>query len=201
MARARPTSTKRQREFDKKRKRQEKLEKKKNKVIEKEKHFTNMESCKNNIGKQIISLDFGVGVISSVETLNENGEEKYYVINHGSSKTKNLYPVKGSKGMRFLLSKKDLLDLLSLPKWRENILKLFDSKKERIDYLKSALSARSCEEIIKRILELSSLEDLSPVEKKIFDKLVDNLALEAVWVLNIQKHESRNYVLNHLGLC
>lgn len=200
MARTRPTSTKRQREFDKKRKKQEKLDKKKRKSIENETTKTN--NGESNVGKEVISLDFGVGTISSIESLNGDNSKKYYVIEHGNKNSRNLYPVCGNKNIRFLSSERDFLNLLEGLKEKESTLPSFESKKDRLESFKATLlQAQNVDKIAEGIVELSSLKDLSPVEQKIYDKLINSIALEANLVLNIKKHESRDYILDHLKHC
>ena len=198
MARTRPTSTKRQREFDKKRKKQEKLDKKKRKSIQGE--ISETDNSKHNIGKNVISLDFGLGTISSVEKLSDDKNEEYYVIEHGNKNSRNLYPVNGNKNIRFLSSEQDFSNLLTKLKEKKDTLPLFESKKDRLEYFKATLlQAQNINKIIQGVAELSNLADLSPLEQKIYDKLINSIALEASLVLNIKKHESRDYILDHMN--
>lgn len=196
MARARPTSTKRQREFDKKRKKQEKLEKKRNKEFDKEKNILDLSIYKKNIGKQVISLDFGAGVISSIETLDSNSKEKFYVVECGSKKLKNFFPVKGNKSLRFITPERELLKIFNSLKEIDGFCKIFESKKERLEYFKSSLQLHDLELLAKRIIELSNVEDLSPIEKKILDKLIKSLELEVFMVLNLKRDNPSDSILN-----
>ena len=196
MAKTRPTSTKRQREFDKKRKKQEKLERKKSKEIDKEKNVLDLDTYEKNLGKQVISLDFGLGVISSIETINSNSKEKYYVVECESKKLKNFFPVKENKSLRFITSGREILKIFHSLKKITTFCKMFESKKERLEYFKSSLQLNDLELLVKRIIELSNIEDLSPIEKKILDKLIKSLELEVFIVLNLKRDDSNDNILN-----
>ena len=198
MAKTRPTSTKRQREFDKRRKKQEKLEKKKKKEIEKEKTFSNIDSYRNNIGKQVISLDFGVGIISSIETLDSNNNEEYYVVESSSNKLKIFFPIENNRDLRFVTSRVNLLKIFESLKEIPNMCKMFESKKERLEYFKSSLKLNNLKLITKRIIELSNIDDLSTIERKILDKLIKSLELEVFIVLNFKSNYPKDNILNYI---
>ena len=73
---------------------------------------------------------------------------------------------------------------------------MFESKKERLEYFKSSLQLNDLELLVKRIIELSNIEDLSPIEKKILDKLIKSLELEVFIVLNLKRDDPNDNILN-----
>ncbi len=199
MARSRPTSNKKQREQSKRRKKQEKLERKIIKKTEKYNNPSNSEIENNDgpIGKLVLSLSFGIGMISAVEKLREDDTD-FFVVECGDEKVKNYFPVGDNKSFRFVSSKEDFEVILNVLR-EQKCIESFGTKKERLGYFKGCLQEQDAFSIAKNIVELNSLSDLGTVETKMLERLTDSLILEASIVLGIEKSESKDFIMNHIS--
>ena len=85
-----------------------------------------------SIGMKVLSSDFGVGVVSAIEKLQDGGAD-FYVIEYGKNKSKNYFPVEGNKKIRSVLPKTEFEEALQTLSFSRCVMK-FESKKERQVY-------------------------------------------------------------------
>ena len=149
------------------------------------------------IGSKVLSMEFGIGVISSVEKLKENGDD-YYVIEYGKKNAKNYFPVDNNKNLRFVSSKKEFERALNVFA-KEKSIKKITSKKERQLYFDRPLKKSDIKLIATRLLELTSVLDLTPREKKICDRLIETLELEASIIFKMKLNESKEFISTFLN--
>jgi len=138
--------------------------------------------------KQILSLNFGIGVVKGIETLNEGVE--YYVVEYGNANSKNYFPVSGNRNIRFLSTEKEFRKNIDKLK-QKKIKKEFQTKKERQDFFSSVLSDSRLENVVTTILEINSLSKLLPIEKDKLNKLINFLEIEASAVCKIDSDASK----------
>jgi RNA polymerase-interacting CarD/CdnL/TRCF family regulator len=144
------------------------------------------------IGEKILSIDFGIGTISAIEKLQEDGDD-FYVIGYGKENVKNYSPIKGNKKTRFPSAENDFLANIKKLKAKTEPLK-FKSKKERQSYFNVALQMCEVDKIVSKILEIDSITDLIVVEKDKLNKLVKTLELEASLIYNLTAPKSQELI-------
>ncbi len=148
-------------------------------------------SSSDLVGEKVLSMDFGVGVITAIERIDAR-EEDYYVIEYGKKNVKNYFPIKNNKKIRFV-SSKELLEQ-SLKSFRERSdLRKFSSSKERQSHFDSAFGLK-IEQITTRIFELSSVDKRSLKEQNVIDKLLETLELECSIVFKMNASDSKEFV-------
>jgi RNA polymerase-interacting CarD/CdnL/TRCF family regulator len=150
----------------------------------------------NPIGKQILSIAFGVGTIQGIEKLEENGAD-FYVVEFANTKTKNYFPINENKKMRFLSTKDDFMS--NLKKLNSNAeTKKFTNKKERQQYFATCLSSCDLGKVVNLIQEINSIDDLITFEKEKFQKLVKVLELEASALYELGPIKGKQFVAEYL---
>ncbi len=146
----------------------------------------------NVIGKIVLSSNFGLGKVVSIDDLGMGGKD-YLVIECRDSNVKNFIPIDDKSAFRFLTELKEFnksIERLGT----DNISTDFESKKDRIEYFKSASQKQDLDSLIRVILELKAIEDRGTVEEQIFSKLIDNLALEYSVLKDEEEQASREQI-------
>ena len=151
----------------------------------------------NPIGKEILSIVFGVGIISGVEKIQEDGDD-YFVVEFGDQKTKNYLPIKENKKSRFLNTEEDFLKNLNELKTKSTSKK-FQNKKERQSYFSSALADSNLSQMVNKILEIQSIKDLVPNEKEKLNKLLTTLEAEASAIYKMNSDDSKKFISEFLN--
>ncbi|MFT6631290.1 MAG: RNA polymerase-interacting CarD/CdnL/TRCF family regulator [Bacteriovoracaceae bacterium] len=146
----------------------------------------------NPIGKQILSIAFGVGTIQGIEKLDANGDD-FYVVEFANTKTKNYFPINENRKMRFLSTKDYFMENLEKLKAKAESKK-FQNKKERQQYFASCLSSCDLGQVVNLIHEISSIDDLITFEKEKFQKLVKVLELEASALYEMGPIKSKEFI-------
>jgi RNA polymerase-interacting CarD/CdnL/TRCF family regulator len=149
------------------------------------------------IGKKVISTDFGIGNIVGVEKLQEGGDD-YYVIEYGSKNVKSYFPISGNKKIRFLTTQDEFMKEVKKLKSEKTVLEI-QSKKDRHAYFNSVLHDSNLDQVVTKILEISSLSDLIPGEKDKFNKLVNTLELEAAIIYELTSPKSQEFIADYLN--
>ncbi|MDA8793312.1 hypothetical protein N9N67_08700, partial [Bacteriovoracaceae bacterium] len=201
MNKSKLTMAKKIRENDKKRKKQEKLERKRSRAIKRELQNENADeesrAHDDVIGMKVLSLEFGAGKILGIEKI-ENRQEQFYVIEYGTKKSKNFFPVNNGH-VRFISSSIEFDKAINILKSKKRC-KTFSSKQERQSYFKDCLKNQKTHLLAKTLAEISCHDDLSPIENKIFEQLTGTLALEASLALSISKSDSKDLIFNSLEM-
>ena len=144
------------------------------------------------IGKQIISLDSGVGNVVGYDDLGMEGNN-FLVIEYGKDRAKNYVNLEGKKNFREILShnefNKCLDSVSSLDKFFE-----FESKQERINFFKTESREEDVEKLLTLLLNLQRLTDLGSVEVQIFDRIMESLSLE-LSIISDQTMESTKEII------
>jgi RNA polymerase-interacting CarD/CdnL/TRCF family regulator len=148
------------------------------------------------IGRKILSIDLGIGVISGIEKLQEGGDD-YYVVEYGNKNAKTYFPMSENKKIRFISSENDFLKSVKKLK-SEKIVKEFKSKKERQSYFNSIHGDSNLTQIISRILEINSLDDMVLHEKDKLAKLVGIIQAEASAIYDISESEGVTFISDYL---
>jgi RNA polymerase-interacting CarD/CdnL/TRCF family regulator len=144
------------------------------------------------IGKQILSITFGVGTISAIERLQEDGEE-FYVIEYGEKNVKNFSPMDEKKKIRFVAPEDVFLQ--NLKKLKDTkIDKTFPSRKDRVTYFNTVLRDSALDQIITKILEVNSISDLVVNEKDKLKKLLKSLEQEASIIYGLTSPKSKDFI-------
>jgi len=149
------------------------------------------------IGSKVLSKSFGIGIISAIKKLQENGIE-YYVIQCENKKLTNYYPVIDNKKIRAISSKKDFKNALAkLKKNKRSIT--FESKKDRQLYFDQIVDNSQLNLIIKRISNLNTIKKQTPREQKILSHMIETLEIEASTLFEMDKKESKEFILKFIN--
>ena len=145
-----------------------------------------------SIGIKVLSSDFGVGVVSAIEKLEDDGAD-FYVIEYGKNKSKNYFPVEGNKKIRSVLSKTEFEEVLQTLRFSRCVMK-FESKKERQMYFDREVNQSELKVILVRLAELISIRERTPREQKIIDRMNKTLEMEASIIFKINKEKSNELI-------
>jgi RNA polymerase-interacting CarD/CdnL/TRCF family regulator len=160
-------------------------------------YMADRKNINDSIGKEVISVDFGLGTITSIQKLDDILDD-FFVIECMQSSLKNFISTRDKTGFRYVSSKDDLNNSFEL--LRNEYCLYFTSKKDRINFFKSSLSCESLDELIQIITEMSKLDDLSLTEKKIFSKILDSILLEISYVMEYGAEDSKHFLVSHLDI-
>ncbi len=152
---------------------------------------------KESIGKDVISVDFGLGTITSIQKLDDILDD-FFVVECMQSNLKNFIPTRDKAGFRYVSTKDDLNN--SLESLSNEYCLYFTTKKDRINFFKTSLSCENFDDLIQIISEMSRLDDLSQVEKKIFSKILDSILLEISYVMEYGVEDSKHFLESHLDI-
>ncbi len=144
------------------------------------------------IGSKVLSMKFGIGVISSIKRLQENGDN-YYVVEYGKKNVKNYFPVDNNKSLRFVSSRKEFEGAFEVFEGKRESKK-FSSIKERHVYFNRPFEKDNIKSIANRLLDLICTLDLTPKEQRICDKLVETVEIEASIIFKMTLSESKEFV-------
>ena len=106
-----------------------------------------MKNYSDNIGKKIITGKLGVGIITDIQTMGDNGE--FYQVQFEGSDLTNFYSVSNEKSFRFISSKDDLNVALTEFKGAPQEFE-FESVQDKINFFKRKLKT-------KNVIELSQI--------------------------------------------
>lgn len=128
------------------------------------------------IGKQIISLDAGIGQVVGYDDLGMNNNN-FLVIEFGKDRAKSYVSLEGKKNFREIISldvfRKYLDEVSKNDKFFE-----FESKQERINFFKTESKEEDVKILLGLLSNLKRLTDLGSVEVQILDRITESLALE-----------------------
>jgi len=156
-----------------------------------------MTNEENPVGKEVLSIAFGIGTISGVEQIQEGGDD-YFVVDFGNQNAKSYIPQGENKKNRFLSEEKEFLKNIKKLK-TEKVIKEFDSKKDRQSYFASVLNDCNLSEIISRVLEIDSMTDLVPNEKDKFKKLIGVLQAESSAIYKENTNKGKELIKDFLA--
>lgn len=147
------------------------------------------------IGKTVLSVDFGAGVITEISDLNMGAQDFYIIQLGGSDGSKSFVPVTRKPNFRVLTSADDFHNALNkFDKSRED----FENKKDRINYYKDSTKKSELSNIIQNTYELYSIGgELSSAENIVLNKLVDSLSLEYSLLHDMTIDDSKEHIETH----
>lgn len=149
-----------------------------------------------SIGTKVLSTDFGIGIVTAIEKLKNDGND-FYVIEYGKNKSKNYFPVEGNKKIRSVLLKTEFEEVLQTLSFSRCVMK-FKSKKERQMFFDREFNQSELQSIVARLSELISIRDRTPREQKIIDRMIETLEVEASVIFKISKYKSKEFISNSI---
>ena len=149
----------------------------------------------SNIGKQVISASFGEGVISEITEM--NGEPFYVVLNQ-SNNMKHYVPINDSSAYRYLSDENEFLKIIEKSLIKNKYDLDFESKKDRINYYKNQSKVQKLESICQNIKTLHLTDDRGTLEDQIYQRLIENLALEYTLIKNIEFNEANQFICDYI---
>lgn len=151
---------------------------------------------KELIGKLVISSNFGVGSVVSLESM--SGRDFLVIESQGN--VKNFVPASDTDSYRLLASKDELNDIISMIKNNRFESHNYDSKKDRIEHFKKTSKIQDMDMMANLLLELLNLDDRSSAEDLIMNKFIDSFALEHSIVFHEKEENSKELILDALNL-
>ena len=128
------------------------------------------------IGQIVISSSFGIGRVVSIDE-EGYGDQPFMIIESQKHKASHMVPLKDKKKYRTVASAsvfKKMLNRLGTDSGEKD----FESKKERIDYFKKNSRIQELNSVANLLVELNAIKDRGATEIQIYQKLIDNLAME-----------------------
>lgn len=144
------------------------------------------------IGKMVLSSAFGVGTIVGTEELSID-EKTFLVIESEGQRVKHYVPLEDENTYRLISSEEEIKKIL---KSLKRALKLvdFESKKDRINYFRETSKVQDIDMLAKLLRELNGISDCGTIEKQIFSKIRDTIALEYSLALKIELNKAQELV-------
>lgn len=150
------------------------------------------EQLENYLGRYVLSSNFGVGTVLSIEEMGGDGK-KFLVIESLNNSVKNFIPVEETNYYRFAVSK-DEFDNITEKFKADTSVPDFESKKDRINHYKTASSIQDLDHIVQVLSELKAIDQRSSVEEQIYNRLIDTVVLEHSVVFNSSVEDSSKHV-------
>lgn len=147
------------------------------------------------IGQKVISTNFGLGTIVNIEPV--GSEDNLFYIIESDQNVKSFIPFKDFTSFR-LISKPDIFTQKIKELSSKSFNQDFPSKKDRINYFKGAFKNQTLDSLCSYLFHLNSFEDKGSVEVQIFNKLIDNLALEHSIVSQVNLEKSQDFIKEFL---
>lgn len=147
-------------------------------------------------GQQIISNNFGLGLVVSIDTLS-GGQDLFYVIEAVKGNVKNFVSVDRSDSIRAISNPKELkstLDVLSTFELEMD----FKDKKERITYYKTHSQKEDFKGLCTLLKDMDSLADRGKVEESILNQITDNIISEIKLVFDFDHTKSKEILMSAL---
>ncbi len=145
---------------------------------------------KLEIGQEVVSINFGVGVITEIKDM--SGSE-FYIIESTQGRSTTMIPTVKKDAFRLLSSPKEIeqtLDKIS----QESELLEFDSKKDRINFFKSNIQKQDTETFVENIQQLLQISDKGSAESKYLEMLLENLSIEIGAVFNEDINQAKERI-------
>lgn len=121
----------------------------------------------------------------------------FLVVEHDGRNAKSYLPVEGKQNFRLLCSEREIelvVDRLKLAP----AARIFESRKDRLNYFKTRAKIQKMDVISELIVELNSLEDRGKVEEQIYANLIESLALEYSIVIGTTMEKSKDIIINNI---
>ncbi|MFG1484367.1 CarD family transcriptional regulator [Halobacteriovorax sp. HFRX-2_2] len=145
---------------------------------------------KLEIGQEVVSINFGVGVITEIKDM--SGAE-FYIIESSQGRSTTMIPTVKEDAFRPLSSPTELeetLDKLS----QNSEIRQFDSKKDRINFFKSNIQKQDIDTFVDNIQQLLQITDKGSAESKYLEMLLENLSVEVGAVFNEDINQAKERV-------
>jgi RNA polymerase-interacting CarD/CdnL/TRCF family regulator len=116
-------------------------------------------------------------------------DAEFFVVESTLNQTRIMVPVKNSgKHLRQVLSEDEALKAIAtLEDSKAFEAQSFPSKKDRVKHFQKILKSVDLNETVNALKFLNDLTDKGKVEQQIFEKMLDDLALELAHVMNVNQ--------------
>ena len=145
----------------------------------------------SNIGKKVISASFGEGIIAEIT---EMSGEAFYIVLNQSNNMRHYVPINDSNAYRYISSEDEFINVLETALIQKSYQLDFESKKDRINYYKEQSKIQKLESICQNIKTLHLTEDRGSLEEQIYQRLIENLALEYMLIKEIKVNEANEFI-------
>lgn len=143
-----------------------------------------------SIGQQVYSPKFGIGKVLRKDFV-DSAETEFFVVESTLNQTRIMVPVKNSgRHLRQVLSQEEALRAISaLEDTKKFSGQDFPSKKDRVKHFQKILKSVDIKETVNALKHLHDLSDKGKVEQQIFEKMLDDLALELSFVMSTNQSQ------------
>ncbi len=145
----------------------------------------------------------GIGIIEKIESKDVQGvKQKYYVLNMEEKRMKVLVPVKNAEalGLRPLMTPQTLLKLFRIfkEKSKKKVEKDWKLRYQgNLNKLKSGIY-RDLAEVIRDLHKRYKKDELSIMEKKLYDNAINSLTAEISIIKSIEKEKALELIMKSL---
>ena len=142
------------------------------------------------IGQEVYSPKFGIGKILRKDFV-ESANSEFFVVESTLNQTRIMVPVQTStKHLRQVLSQEEALNAISTLEDTEKYTgQDFPSKKDRVKHFQKILKSVDIAETLNALKYLHGLNDKGKVEQQIFERMLDDLALELSFVMSTNQNQ------------
>lgn len=151
---------------------------------------------RDQIGKHVLSSDFGVGIITGIDHIGGDDQE-FFIVEHEHGKARSFISCAQKLRYRFLADKSEWESTIKATEYDVAELKEM-SKSERINFFKSQSKNQTLTNMFGLLLAMTSFEDLGTVEISIRTKILDSLALELSLIQNIPTEDAQSIIKGDL---
>jgi RNA polymerase-interacting CarD/CdnL/TRCF family regulator len=144
-------------------------------------------SYESNIGQYVVSRDLGIGKISDLTEMSDNGF--FYKVEFTSTNAINYFSVNNMNKYRILADVKDIKKAIKVFLTNGKTID-FDSTQEKINFYKKALQTNDIVQLAEYLSVLNQEEDIHTSIKKIFNVALESLVLEIQFVMQIPNKDA-----------
>lgn len=148
------------------------------------------------LGKRVLSSYFGIGKIVGIDQLG-GSDKDFFVIESNDKKIKHFISCEDEHTYRLLSDKKNF-ELVLAQLASQAPQELFESKKDRINFFKAKSKIQDINTMAETLIEFKKIDDLGAIEKQIYQKIIDSLALEHSIINDGSTSESKSIIIEKL---
>lgn len=145
---------------------------------------------KLEIGQEVVSINFGVGVITEIKDM--SGAE-FYIIESTQGRSTTMIPTVKKDAFRPLSSQEELEETLDKLTSESAPLE-FNSKKDRINFFKTNIQKQDMDTFVENIQQLLQINDKGSAESKYLEMLLENLSIEVGAVFNEDINQAKERI-------
>ena len=151
---------------------------------------------RDQIGKHVLSSDFGVGIITGIDQI--GGDQEFFIVEHEHGKARSYISCAQKLRYRFLADKEEWERTLNAVDYNVEQLKRM-SKSERINFFKAESKNQTLSNMFGLLSAMYTFDDLGTVEVSIRTKILDSLSLELSLIKSISVEDAQDILKTEIS--